>query len=70
MGLYEGRGQLTKGMKDLLLHWNETKGTWEDSNTRSFEEKHLVPLEMDLRSALSAMDHMATLLQQIRRDCE
>ncbi len=70
MGVYEGRGQLTKAMKSLLLQWNEAKGSWDDSVSRSFEDKFLVPLEQDLKSALGAMDHMSGLLQNIRRDCE
>lgn len=70
MGVYEGRGQLTKSMKQLLLHWHEARSNWDDANTHAFEEKHMVPLEQDLRNAVAAMDHIAMYLQQLRRDCE
>jgi hypothetical protein len=70
MGLYEGRGQLGKAMKALLLRWNETKASWDDARSDDFEKTYLVPLEMDLRNAVSAMDHMGVILHQIRRDCE
>jgi hypothetical protein len=70
MGVYEGRGQLTKSMKELMARWSTAKGAWSDSVSDQFEKMHLIPLEMDLRNAMGAMDHMAVLLQQIRRDCE
>jgi hypothetical protein len=70
MGVYEGRGQLGKGMKELLSAWMDTKTTWRDANADRFEKKHLMPLEMDLRAAVSAMDVMSQLLSQVKRDCE
>jgi hypothetical protein len=70
MGLYEGRGQLTKAMKTLMLRWNDTKGSWEDVRSEDFENTYLQPLEMDLRNTVAAMDHMAIILHQIRRDCQ
>lgn len=69
MGVYEGRGQLSKSMKELLLRWNETKTSWDDVRAHEFEKNFLEPLEMDLRNAVSAMDHMAILLNQIRSVC-
>ena len=70
MGVYEGRGQLSKSIKLLLLRWQETKMSWDDTATVHFEKKFLEPLEADLRTAMSAMDHMNTVLAQVRRDCE
>ncbi len=70
MGVYEGRGQLAKAMKNLTLRWQETRMDWDDALARRFEERFLKPIEMDLRSAVGAMEHMATLLHQIHRDCE
>jgi hypothetical protein len=70
MGVYEGRGQLGKAAKELSSAWLECKAAWKDANAQVFEKKHLVPLEMDLRNAVGAMDVMAQLLSAIRRDCE
>ena len=70
MGVYEGRGQLGRAFKELLARWTETKSSWDDAMTRDFEERHLAPLESDMKTATSAMDHMAVLVQQIRRECE
>jgi hypothetical protein len=70
MGVYEGRGQLGKGMKELVSAWMECKSSWKDQNAERFEKKHILPLEMDLRAAVSAMDVMSQLLATIKRDCE
>jgi hypothetical protein len=69
MGVYEGRGQLAKGIKELLSRWAETKGDWDDSVSQNFEKRFLIMLEMDVRSATSAMDSMAQILAAVRRDC-
>ncbi|MCY2951939.1 MAG: hypothetical protein NTU53_08170 [Planctomycetota bacterium] len=70
MGVHEGRGQLSKAMKELLSRWSEATSSWDDAKSKEFEEKHITPLVMDLKMAMSAMDHMAVVLQQISRDCE
>ncbi len=70
MGVHEGRGMLNKAMKELMSRWNEATASWDDVKSKEFEEKHLTPLAMDLKMAMSAMDHMAVLLQQVSRDCE
>jgi hypothetical protein len=69
MGVYEGRGQLAKGIKELLARWAETKGDWDDSVSQNFEKRFLITLEMDVRSATSALDTMAQILAAVRRDC-
>jgi len=70
MGVYESRGQLAKSLKDLMDRWSATKMDWDDVVSERFEERFLAPLETDLRNATGAMDHMAQLLSQIRRDCQ
>jgi hypothetical protein len=70
MGVYEGRGQLNKAVKELTNRWLDTRAVWEDSRTEEFEKNFLQPMESDLRNAVAAMDHMAVLLSQVRRDCE
>ena len=68
MGVYEGRGSLAKAMKDLFQKWAETKGYWQHSVAKQFEEERLLTLERDAKSAMSAMDHMAVLIQQAKHD--
>ena len=70
MGVYEGRGQLSKALKNLLLRWVEVHSSWDDEASKHFEEKFIFPMEMDLKNASSAMDHMAVVLSSVRRDCQ
>ena len=70
MGVYESRGQLAKLMKELKDKWGHTKMDWDDVVSDAFEKKFLDPLEADLRNATGAMDQMALLLGQIKRDCQ
>jgi hypothetical protein len=70
MGLQESRGKLGSSMRDLMNLWSNTKLTWNDVNSARLEENVLRPLELDLRNAAGAMDQMAALLSQLRRDCE
>ena len=69
MGLYEGRGNLNKGFKDLLVKWHQAREDWDDIVAQEFEKKYIEPLEMSLRTAVSAMDHMAQIMSRVDRDC-
>ena len=69
MGVHEGRGQLNKAIKELNNRWLEARGQWQDAQAERLEKDYLVPLEADMKSAIGAMDHMAVLLDQIRREC-
>ncbi|MCC6239546.1 MAG: hypothetical protein IT448_04525 [Phycisphaerales bacterium] len=69
MGLYEARGNLTKGMKELMQRWLDTKALWRDAAAQQFEEKYIASMERDFRSAVSAMDHAGKIVAQIRNEC-
>lgn len=70
MGVFEARGTLAKAMKDLTLRWNEVRIHWNDERAEEVESDLLHPMEMDLRFAANAMDQLANMLAQARRDCE
>lgn len=70
MGVYEGRGQLSKSYNLLQMRWQEVKGGWNDAASDRFEKKFLEPLSVELRAATSAMDRMMAVLSQARRDCQ
>lgn len=69
MGMYEGSAQLGKAMRALVAEWNHAKDAWSDEKMLAFEEQYVAPLQQDTKSAIETMAHMATLLDQIRRDC-
>jgi hypothetical protein len=70
MGVHEGRGTLGKALKTLENRWLEAKFNWNDQQTREFEERFMVPLQMELRSAVGAMDTVASLVSRIHSECE
>jgi hypothetical protein len=70
MALQESRGKIAGGYRDLMALWGSTQVHWNDSMSHEFENKVLKPLEQDLRSAIGAMDQMAALMTQLRRECE
>jgi hypothetical protein len=70
MAVQDGRALIGKAWKDLMSRWFETKSQWNDAMSVGFEKNRLEPMEADLRSAASAMDHMTQLLNQVRRDCQ
>ncbi|HET6251177.1 MAG TPA: hypothetical protein VFE47_26075 [Tepidisphaeraceae bacterium] len=69
MGVYEGRGQIAKQIKELMNRWYETRRVWDDSMSQQIEKDCLVPLEMDVRNGVGAMEHIAQVLAQIKSDC-
>ena len=69
MGVHESGAQLGKAMKELLQHWEETRAVWNDPVSRDFEQRHLIPLQMDLKIATAAIGQMSQLLDWIRQDC-
>ena len=69
MGLYEGQGQLSKGLKDLLLRWQAARQDWRDAVAESFEKDVLQALERDVHAAAAAMDQMAGVVRSAKRDC-
>jgi hypothetical protein len=70
MSIATGRGRLASATKDLMTKWAESRAQWNDGVARHFEKKFLIPLETDVRQAISAMEDAAQVVQQIRRDCE
>jgi hypothetical protein len=70
MGVYEGRGQLAKAVKELQQKWSQTRMSWNDNVAEEFEKRYLEPIEADLRSATTAMEHMSAVLHSIRRAVE
>lgn len=70
MSLVEARGQLTKAFRDLTNRWMQVRGDWNDARAQYFEEQYLRPLEIEIRKATAAMDHMNVVLNKITQDCE
>ncbi len=69
MSLATSRGRLQGALKELRARWDQAKAKWDDPMSREFEKRYLAPLEPRVRSTLSAMEKMDSILAQARRDC-
>jgi hypothetical protein len=69
MGMTEGRASLRKSVKELMMHWAETRSHWTDVNAHRFEERFLNQFNQDAKQAISGMDAMAQILQRIKQEC-
>ena len=69
MSLIDSKGSLSRAAKDLFARWEEVKGVWSDTKSKEFEEMYIIQIEQDVRTALSAMDHMNQVLQTIENAC-
>jgi hypothetical protein len=62
-------GALRQVGDDVTREWNETIRVWNDANSREIEQNHLQPFLLELRDAINAMQRLAELVQQARREC-
>jgi hypothetical protein len=69
MSVVTGRAQLYQALKTLRARWDQTLRDWNDPVAREFEEKFLLPLDSATTSALSVMDRLTQVLEQIRQEC-
>ncbi len=69
MSLHAHGAKLNDALKRLLHDWDDVRRQWDDPASRRFYEEHVAPLEPTVRTALSAIDQMAAVLQQVERDC-
>ena len=69
MGLYESRGNISKGAKDLIAKWQFLKTQWDDPQAQDIEKETLEQLEKDVRTAAEAMDAMKLIVGSARREC-
>ncbi|CAN5407308.1 hypothetical protein BH10PLA1_BH10PLA1_00230 [soil metagenome] len=69
MSVQSSRASVAKAVKDLQVLWLTTRGSWDDQVADEFEKRYLETIAHDFKSASSAMDHIGTLIAQMRRDC-
>ncbi len=70
MSLSTAQVRLNNAMRDLLARWETTQMSWRDEVSTQFDEKHLKPLNAQVRSATDAIGQMAAFVASARRDCE
>lgn len=67
--LVTGAAKLSDALKNLHIHWEETKEQWQDAACRRFEEEHLAPLEPQVHLTLDAIARLADVLERAQREC-
>lgn len=68
MGLFEGKGQLDRASKDLMIRWSTCRTSWRDNVAADFEQQVLLPLQQNVKSATSAMSSAASLIARIKAE--
>jgi hypothetical protein len=69
MSIGVGRAKLLGASKDLMLRWEKAKLHWSDDKARELQEEFLEPLERTVKSAVSAIERVAGVVEKARRDC-
>jgi hypothetical protein len=67
--LVSGAGKMAAAMKDLQMHWAQTREIWDDIAARRFEETYLVELEPLVRMTIDAVGRLAETLDRAQREC-
>ncbi|HVS37127.1 MAG TPA: hypothetical protein VMS17_16315 [Gemmataceae bacterium] len=69
MSLNASSVELTDGIKTLAELWEATRAVWTDGVALDFEQRFWRPLEGHSNDAVNAIDRLALLVAQVRRDC-
>jgi hypothetical protein len=52
----------------LKPKWEATKSVWDDPVSREFEEKFMVPLAEQINQTESALEYLANVIDQAKRN--
>jgi hypothetical protein len=63
-----GSARLNYTLKTLRERWDIAKEKWSDIVSRDFEQKHIVPLEQQTRTAVRGMEKIGEVMGKIRAD--
>lgn len=69
MSLSSARAKIGTAHRQLLVDWERTRDSWDDAASQAFARNHVEPLEHAVRSAIGAIEHMAEVLERVRREC-
>ena len=67
MSTSDSRAKLVQAAKKLMWDWQRVRETWRDENCLQFDKKYIAPLEVDIRSAVQAMERVAGLIDSIEQ---
>lgn len=64
-----GRGKLYDAHKIIRRQWDEVTEFWSDAVRAEFEQRVWEPLDQFTDEGLRAIDRLARILTECRRDC-
>jgi hypothetical protein len=67
--LQTGVIRLTRATKKLRDEWAATQERWDDQNRRDFARSYLDPIAPTVTLTLTAVQRLAEVLEQARREC-
>lgn len=69
MNVTTGRSKLHTSLEDLTLRWDDLRASWNDPVRQDFEDQVWTELEATTLGAIRAMDRLAQVLAQVKREC-
>ena len=69
MSVGVGRAKLIGATKELMLRWDKARQHWSDDQARTMQDEFLEPLERTVKSAVSAIERVAQVVERARREC-
>ncbi|MEQ1854438.1 MAG: hypothetical protein ABMA01_22945 [Chthoniobacteraceae bacterium] len=61
---------LIQALKDLTVHWEQTRAHWLDAKSGEFQQKYLENLPILVARTTTAFEEIDALITRIRTDCE
>ena len=65
-----GRGKLYDAQKVIRVKWDQVSEAWSDQVKAEFEEQVWLPLDQHTSEGLRAIDRLAQILTECRRECQ
>jgi hypothetical protein len=69
MSLNSASVELTDGIKTLGAVWDEARAGWTDAIAEDFEQRFWILFQAQTSDAVGAIDRLAVVLAQVRREC-
>ena len=70
MDVNAGGARLMRGLKNLLVAWDEASEKWRDERHDQFEEKYILPYQEMVREVLRELDRLNAEVTAAQQECE
>lgn len=69
MSLSDSRARLNAAHRDLMLAWLKVNEVWRDDVARTFFDRSIQPIDIQLRAAMNAIESMEDTLRRVKNEC-